>query len=98
MQMEKREISYRCREDWVLLRIVTLGKSGSIHLPDTAQEGKVSVVISFGPKVEGLKCGDKVRAFGAQGGEISPFHMFYLPGHTDLVAIRQSNVALVIEE
>lgn len=91
--MVEYERSYRMRNDFVLVRIVTLGKSpGGVVIPDIAKEGKRLVVEGVGPKVENLKVGDVVECIGTVGQDLAK-----LPNDRDLFVTRESNVVLVVE-
>lgn len=82
---------YRCRNDFVLVRVVDLGKTESgIALPNMAMQGKEFHVVSVGPKVQDLHVGDKVFMIGTKNS-----HYFELPQSKDLIIIKEEYAVLV---
>lgn len=78
------------RNDFVLIRISERERLGGVHVPGISQEAKLYHVEGLGPKVEGLRVGDRVLMTGTQGVDWS-----YVPGHPSLLVIREGNVVLV---
>lgn len=86
------KVNFKCRGDWVLLRIIQREESeGGVALPQIGDSGKENVVIATGPKVEHLKVGDKVLAVGGLN-----VNMFQLPRHNDLVVAKEEAVAIIL--
>ena len=85
-------ITYRPRNDQVLVRIVPVEDVRGIKMPQVSIEGKNFRVEAMGPKVEGLSVGDHVLMIGRKGTEYYP-----LPNCNDLLIIRQEFVALIVE-
>ena len=85
---------YKPRNDYVLVKIVDLGETPSgIATPQTSIHGKEFHVLAVGPKVDGLKVGDKVLMLGKVNVEY-----FQLPMAKDLIAIKQEHVVLVVDD
>lgn len=83
---------YLPRNDFVLVRIINLGKSEKgILMPDGSQIGKKLVVEAIGPDIMDLKVGDSVLM--SQSSDTFP-----LPGHNDLFAVKQEAIAMVVDE
>ncbi len=81
---------YRCRNDFVLFRLVNRGQIRGLAIPDRAAEGKERVVVATGPDVKGLEPGDRILVIGTIGQDTIP-----LPNERDLYLTKQANVALV---
>lgn len=87
-------VTYHPRNDFVILRLVNLGKTDAgIIMPDMAAQGKEWRVVAVGPEVKELKAGDKILPpFGEVGETI-----ITMPNEKDLYITRQSNVAVVVK-
>ena len=81
------------RNDWCLVLMVQLEKVESLHMPQSAIQGKEFIIEAVGPKVEGLKKGDMVLMAGKIGVDYYP-----LPNSPNLLVIRQEHVVLVFGE
>jgi NADPH:quinone reductase-like Zn-dependent oxidoreductase len=90
-------MKFTAREDWCLLKIIHVGKVGKIAMPDIAKEGEEVYVAAFGPKVEGLKVGDRVLAIGAAGTVATLPAQYQTVRNETLILTRATNVSLVIE-
>ena len=86
-------MNYRCRNDFVLIRVINKGQAHGLAMPDKSAEGKERVVEAVGPKVDNLKVGDKVFVIGSMNQDV-----ISLPGERDLFLTRETNVVLVVEE
>lgn len=84
------------RNDLVLVKVVKVGTSEScIPVPETSSEGERYYVAALGPDVkEGLNIGDRILFGGTPGGG----EWTHVPGHRDLVMMRQENILLVYGE
>jgi len=68
-------------------------KIGQVNVPENSAEAQKFYVQEIGPKVEGLKIGDRVMFGGStKSGEVS-----WIPGAKDLLMTRQENILCVIE-
>jgi hypothetical protein len=85
-------MTIRCRNDYVLLRAKTVDKRGTLYVPPNSREGTEYVVEEVGPKVEGLKAGDKVLMNGIVGQ-----HWLSLPNDSSLFICREDTISLVFE-
>lgn len=85
------QITYRPRNNLVLIRRMARGKVRGLVMPDAAAEGQKMVVEAVGPKVEDLDVGDEVLAIGIPGEDL-----VRIPGHTDLYLVREGNVLVVV--
>lgn len=85
--------TYRPRNDMVVIREVLVDKSpGGVVMPQKSAEGKKIVVEAVGPKVEGLRPGDRVILVGSrENGDWS-----FLPGEPALAITRQENLVAVV--
>ena len=81
------------RNTGVLVRITDKGQLRGIAIPEISIEGKEFTVVAIGPKVEGLKVGDKVLMRGVRGAEF-----FEIPFDKRLIFIEEKDVVLVIEK
>lgn len=88
----KSEIVYRCRNGFVLYRIVNKGTLGLVAIPDRAAEGKERRVVAFGPDVKDLAVGDVILVIGEPGQD-----MVQLTDEKDLWMTKEQNVAVVKE-
>ena len=87
-------LAYIPRNDLVVIRVEVVNKIGLVAVPERSKEGQKFYVHAVGPKVEGLKVGDRVIFGGSpQGGEVS-----WIPGAKGLMLTRQENILVVIEE
>ncbi len=84
---------YRCRNDFVLFRLVNRGQLRGVVMPDVAAEGKERVVVAFGPDVKDLEVDDRVLVIGQIGVDT-----IQLPNDRDLYMTKAANVALVVTE
>lgn|ERR1700721_1912763 len=79
------------RGDRVLVRVVDYGRNPSgIAMPDVSQEGKAYIVEAIGPKVEGLKVGDRVLVMGMKGVTYD-----FIPNSRDLFITAEVNIPLI---
>ena len=85
-------IAYKPRNDFVLFRVVPRKLVRGLAMPDRASEGKDIVIEAVGPKVEGLKVGDRVQAIGTNGQDLVS-----VPGESGLFLTREANVVLILE-
>ena len=85
-------ITYRTRNDWVLVRIIEVGQVRGIKMPQSSINGKEFHVEGIGPKVEGLKVGDKVLMTGNIN-----IHYHQVPNVNNLIIVKQESVVLIIE-
>lgn len=83
-------VKFACRNDFVLFRMIDRGHVRGVAMPNIAQQGKERLVVAIGPKVEGLKVGDKVLVIGSVGQDV-----VQVPSETQLYMTREANVALV---
>lgn len=86
-------MGYRCRNDFVLIRVINKGKAHGLAMPDKSAEGKERIVEAIGPKVEDLKVGDKVFVIGTNNQDV-----IALPGEVSLFLTREANVVLIVED
>lgn len=86
----ERNFPYRCRGDFVLVRVVDLGECDGIALPDQAAEGKEFHVVSVGPEVKDLEPNDRVLMIGSKN-----THYYEVPGQRGLIIIREEHCVLV---
>ena len=92
MDVAGKDAVYQCREDFVLIKIIPRNSEGGLIYPDISQDGKDHFVINVGPKVEGLKKGDRVMSIAQQGSFV------FLPGRKmELYVTRATNIALVLD-
>ena len=88
------KIVYCPRNDYVLVKIVDLGKSpGGVLTPQAAIEGKEFFVEAKGPDVKHLEVGDKVLMIGVLKEDYA-----YLPSSKDLILIKQANIPIIFKE
>jgi NADPH:quinone reductase-like Zn-dependent oxidoreductase len=86
----KEKANYQPRNDKVLVRVLSIGKSeGGVALPEISIEGKEFVVEAVGPKVEDLEVGDRVLMIG----KINEDYCF-LPRSHELLVIPEKNILL----
>ena len=82
------------RNDFALIRVIMLDTNErGIAIPQGSMEGKQYLVEAIGPKVEGLKVGDRVLMVGQMGEDWG-----YLPGTKELLVLKESNVVLIYAE
>lgn len=84
---------YQPRNDFVLFKMVDTGSVRGILVPERSAQGKERIIVAVGPKVDGLKVGDKVLAIGTAG-----MDLIALPNDKDLFLTREQNVVLVVKE
>ena len=86
-------IKYRCRNDFVLFKLVDRGTVRGVHVPQVSAQGKERIVMDIGPDVEDLDVGYKVMVIGTVGMDV-----VQLPNETNLFLTKQANVTLIVEE
>lgn len=86
-------VTYKPRNDFVVIKISKVDTLRGIAVPENSIEGMEFSIVAFGPKVEGLKSGDKVMILGKLGDDYG-----FIPGSRQLIVTKESNVALVVEE
>ena len=90
---EKSTVTYRPRNDMVLIRMERVEQIGKVLMPEASIQGYRYRIAAIGPKVEGLKVGDVVICTGTVGVDIGA-----LPNDSKLYLTREQNVALVMEQ
>jgi hypothetical protein len=86
-------LTFKPRNDLVVLRRDLVKRIGQVNVPENSAEAQKFYVVEAGPKVEGLKAGDRVLFGGTtRTGEVS-----WIPGTKDLLMTRQENILCVIE-
>lgn len=85
-------LKFNPRNDLVIVRIVYVNSVKGIAMPQSSIDGKEFHVVAFGPKVEGLKEGDKVMMTGNLNE-----HYHQIPGQSNLIIVKQECVLLTIE-
>jgi len=90
--MLERTPIYTPRNDWVLVRIVTIDKNArGIVLPGISAQSKEFHVVEIGAAVENLKAGDKVVLSG-----LRDVTYFEIPADPELILVKQENVVVVV--
>jgi hypothetical protein len=84
---------YQPRNDQVIIREHKRSILDGLAMPDESIEGKVFIVEAIGPKVEGLKVGDKVWMSGLLNATYAN-----LPCESDLLIMEQKYVLTTWEE
>lgn len=82
---------YLPRNDFVLVRLINVGKVGSLVVSDFAKEGKKLEVVAIGPHVKNLEEGDSVLIKESK-------EAFPLPNERDLFCVKEEDVAMVVKE
>ena len=90
---DEKKMTYRPRNDFVVLRRMEIGKIKGFWMPGMSRMGKKLIVQAIGPKVEDLKVGDVVEAIGEPGQDIVT-----LPNETDLFITKEANVLCVVTQ
>ena len=87
-------VTYRPRNDYVLIKIIDLGKSkAGVLIPEICIEGKEFHVLAKGPDVQNLEVGDKVLCIGKKGEDYG-----YLPARSDVFLTKQANCVLIFDD
>ncbi len=86
-------IKYRPRADFVLFRVIDLGRSeGGVAIPDISAEGKANFVIAVGPDVKDISPGDRVLIIGTPGQDV-----ISLPREKGMMVTKAANCVLFVE-
>ena len=88
------ELTYRVRGDFLLCRIVTIDKVGSLAMPQSSQEGRKFIVVGTGEKVKDVRVGERI-IIAANPGEGS---YYPIPNSNGLFVIKAEFAALVVED
>lgn len=88
---------YKCRNNFVLIKIVKLDEQRGLVMPDTSIHGKEFHVMAKGPKVDNLQEGDKVLIVSRVEGDGSQVQNYYpLPNDKDYFVVDEKYLALVL--